>query len=212
MKNGVIELVKARANQRSVEFIEKNGRGSLLFSRKERLWDFAASKIPNEGLIIECGVWKGRSINHMAKLFPERFLHGFDSFEGLSEDWAGVNHSAGHFDLGGVLPAVGSNVTLHKGWVDDTLTPFLAKNPDPIAYLHVDTDTYSPARTILQATAHRLVPGSVVVFDELIGYPNWEEGESKALSECWNPDAYEFIAFSDMQAAIKITGTLAGGV
>ena len=205
-----IERVKERAIERSAAFIEQHGTAALLFNRKEKLWDFVAGKIPAAGLMMECGVWKGKSINHMAGLHPERTLHGFDSFEGLSEDWAGVNHAAGHFDLGGVLPAVEANVTLTPGWVDDTLPPFLEANTGPVAYLHVDTDTYSPAKTILSLVGPRLETGSIVVFDELIGYPNWEAGEYKALTEEWADDAYEFIAFSNMQAAMRILRTPTG--
>src|SRR5450631_2069107 len=39
-----------------------------------------------EGLILEFGVYSGRTINHMAALTQEK-LFGFDSFEGLPEDW-----------------------------------------------------------------------------------------------------------------------------
>ena len=203
-----IDLVKSRALERSAAFVERNGRDAVLFGRKEKLWDFIAPKIPADGLMMECGVWKGRSINHMAALHPARTLFGFDSFQGLAEDWAGVNHAAGHFDLGGVLPEVTPNVTLTKGWVEDTLPAVpRAQNPGPIAYLHVDTDTYSPAVTILNLTAARVIPGSIVLFDELIGYPNWENGEFRALAECWPEDCYRFIGFSQMQAALVIERT-----
>ena len=200
-----IDLVKERANLRSAEFIEANGKSALLFTRKPKFWNHVSTKIPKDGLMMECGVWKGTSINHMAKLFPNRTLHGFDSFEGLSEEWAGMYHESGHFDLGGKLPDVEKNVTLTKGWVDDTLPPFFDQNDEKIAYLHVDTDTYSPAKTILSLAKSRLVEGSIVQFDELIGYPNWEEGEYKALMEEIPEDAYEYVSFSNMQAAIRMT-------
>ena len=203
-----IDLVKQRANERSAAFIEKNGKKALLFTRKPKFWNHVSTKIPGSGLMMECGVWKGTSINHMAKIFPDRTLYGFDSFEGLSEEWAGMYHESGHFDLGGNLPDVEKNVTLTKGWVDDTLPPFFAEHDEPIAYLHVDTDTYSPAKTILSLAKSRLVEGSIVQFDELIGYPNWEEGEYKALMEEIPEDAYEYVAFSNMQAAIRMTRAL----
>jgi len=198
-----IALVKQRAHERSADFIEAHGANALLFSRKAKVLDYVSGQIPTAGLMIECGVFKGGSINHMARLLPDRQLFGFDSFEGLSERWPGMNHEAGHFDLGGVFPQVEDNVTLIKGWVDDTLPPFLDNNAGPIAYLHVDTDTYSPAKTILGLCKHRLVEGSVLLFDELIGYPNWEQAEYKALSEEIPADSYEFIAFSPMQAAVR---------
>jgi S-adenosyl-L-methionine methyltransferase len=39
-----------------------------------------------EGLILEFGVYSGRTINHLASL-TQQTIFGFDSFEGLPEDW-----------------------------------------------------------------------------------------------------------------------------
>jgi len=204
--SGPIDLVRARAAQRSADFIEANGEGALLFARKPKLWDFVATKVPVAGLMGECGVFEGRSINHMARIFAERDIFGFDSFEGLEEDWPGLPHAAGHFDLGGALPSVESNVTLTKGWVQDTIPTFLENHAGPIAFLHVDTDTYAPAKSILSLCKPRFVPGTVVLFDELIGYPFWERAEYRALQEELGDTEYRFIAFSSMQAAIVIGG------
>jgi hypothetical protein len=84
------------------------------------------------------------------------------------------------------------------------LPPFLAENPGPIALLHVDTDTYSPCRTILTLCRDRLVPGSIILFDDLLCYPGWEHGEFKALSEILNPSEYEWLAFSGYRGMLKI--------
>ena len=203
-----IQLVQQRAFERSAAFIEENIGTALLFKRKLHLHNHVATLVPEDGLCIECGVFKGRSINHMAKLLPKRRLFGFDSFEGLSENWSGNYHQQGHFDQQGSLPEVEENVELIKGWVDDTFAPFLADHDGPIAYLHVDTDTYSPAKTILTLAKPRLVPGSIILFDELFGYPAWEHHEYKALCETLPEDSYEFVGFSQMEAALRITKSL----
>lgn len=39
------------------------------------------------GVIVEGGVWKGDTIRWMANRYPDRNLYGFDSFEGLPENW-----------------------------------------------------------------------------------------------------------------------------
>jgi len=199
-----IELVHERAALRSAVFIEENCTHASLFARKVKLHDYVASQIPPSGLMMECGVFKGASINRMAKLHPKRTIYGFDSFEGLSENWPGNHHQKGHFDLGGVFPIVEDNVVLKKGWVDDTLPSFLKKHKQSIAYLHIDTDTYSPAKTILELTKDGFVSGSIVMFDELYGHPNWENNEYKALTEALPRKKYEYIGFSAMSAAIRI--------
>lgn len=203
-----IQIVKNRANERSADFIEANIENALLFGRKSHLLDYLSTIIDGDGLLIECGVFTGGSINHMARLLSDRKLFGFDSFEGLSENWTGNHHKTGHFDLGGELPSVETNVELIKGWIDDTFDPFLKKHKGDIDYLHVDTDTYQPAKTILKLAKSRLRVGSIVLFDELFGYPGWENHEFKALTETLPKTKYEFVAFSQMQAAIRITKPL----
>jgi hypothetical protein len=43
--------------------------------------------VPSTGLILEFGVFSGNSINIIADKFPLRTIYGFDSFEGLPEEW-----------------------------------------------------------------------------------------------------------------------------
>lgn len=200
-----VQIVVQRAHDRAADFIEKHVATALVFRRKRRLQQYVASMVSGDGLCIECGVFEGASINFVAGLLPDRTFFGFDSFEGLVEDWTGNDHRSGHFDLSGQLPKVEPNVHLIKGWVDDTFQPFLDENDGAIDYLHVDTDTYSPAKTILDAAKPRLVPGSLILFDELFGYPGWENHEFKALNEVLPEDCYEWIGFSQMEAALRVT-------
>lgn len=201
--------VYERAAESSASFIEANIDDAVLFDHRIDYWAWLVTRLPKEGLLLEAGVFEGKSINFIADRLKaagdRRLIHGFDSFEGLEEDWAGEALPAGHFDQGGRLPPVRDNVRLHKGWVQDTVQPFLAANPGaPLALLHIDTDTYTPARFLLEALAPRLVPGSIIAFDELIGYPNWQAHEAKALGEVLPRERYRFIAFTSRQAAIRI--------
>ena len=93
---------------------------ALCFSNVEALWRDAFAARGASGLVVEFGVWRGQSISFFASLTKE-MIYGFDSFEGLREDWKGWELPKGTFDLGGVLPPVPSNVTLIKGWFDETL-------------------------------------------------------------------------------------------
>ena len=51
-----------------------------------------------------------------------------------------------------------------------------------------------------------MVPGTVIIFDELVNYPFWwKNGEYKALREVFDDRNYNFIAFDNAKkAAIKI--------
>jgi len=132
-------------------------------------------------LILEFGVFKGNSIRFIAEQLPHRSIFGFDSFEGLKEPW--IFSPPGAFSGLEELPQVPQNVTLIKGFFDQTLPGFLDSHPGPIALLHIDSDLYSSCSYVLGQVATRLVPGSVIVFDELLNYPRWELGEFRAFNE-----------------------------
>jgi hypothetical protein len=58
--------------------------------------------------------------------------------------------------------------------------------------LHIDCALYSSTACVLRLVAERIVPGTVILFDELIGYPGWQEGEYKALCEWVEATGIEF--------------------
>lgn len=198
-----------RAAHSSADFIEPLLSSTLLIRRADQVRDFAIGRAPATGLVMELGVYKGTSINRFAELLEarkdNRTVYGFDAFEGLSEDWFGKSIARqSNFNQGGRAPSVRPNVKLVIGWVQDTLGPFLAANPGPIALLHIDTDTYTPCKLALSLCRDRFVDGSIVIFDEHHGYPNWQNGEFKALNETLRRDEYSYLAFSTQQAVIRI--------
>ena len=138
------------------------------------------------GSLLEFGVYSASSLRKIATNLPDRTAHGFDSFEGLPEAWQrqsvdahGDVMSRGTFAMQ-ALPDVPSNVVLHKGWFEQTLPTFPLLR-QPIALLHVDCDLYSSTKTIFEYLGPSLVPGSVIVFDELLDYPGYENHEIRAL-------------------------------
>src|SRR5208282_1476723 len=145
------DLVPAvRAAITSSDFESEHLRNAAIYKSK---WDlFAAcleeSKRVPGGLNMEFGVYKGDSINMLAKLAPERKFWGFDSFEGLPEQWT-IESKKGAFDVGGKLPAVRKNVSLVKGFYSSTLPKFTADNKtEAVAFAHVDCDLYSATKDI----------------------------------------------------------------
>jgi hypothetical protein len=138
-------------------------------------------RIPSVGLWLEFGVWKGYSINVMAE-YTDKIVYGFDSFTGLPEDWR-AGASKGRYSVGGTLPPVKENVRLVQGWFEDTLPPFLKEHPENVAILHIDCDIYSSTKTVLTYLRDRIVPGTVIVFDEMFNYPEYRDHELKAFVE-----------------------------
>lgn len=140
---------------------------------------FEATKV--DGLVLEFGVARGDSIRKIAGGFPDKTVYGFDSFEGLPEDWRpSIQKGAFSCDVPTDLP---ENVTLVKGWFEDTLVPFLEEHEGPVAFLHVDCDIYSATKTIFDNLKDRIVDGTIIIFDEIFGYDGYEHHEFKAFNE-----------------------------
>jgi tetratricopeptide (TPR) repeat protein len=148
-----------------------------------------------DGLNLEFGVYNGKSIRRIALLVNQE-IHGFDSFEGLPEKWN--DEPKGSYSAEGYLPEVPKNVVLHKGWFNETLPVFIKDFNAPIRFLHIDCDLYSSTKTILDLLADKIIAGTVIVFDEFIGYKSWDKDEFKAFNEAaqrygWK---YELLTFS----------------
>jgi len=148
-----------------------------------------------DGNFLEFGVFSGKTINFIADNFPNCTAYGFDSFEGLPENWQ-LNDKKiipkGYFNQN-TLPKVKSNVKLIKGWFDQSLPKFVQNHKfDTIRFLHIDCDLYSSTKTIFDILNNKIQIGTVITFDELYPWTNykwfktWEDHEFKALKEWVN--------------------------
>lgn len=204
LSDTLVNMAQMRAIESSVQYAEANMPYALMFKRRAELWDYALSRVTLAGTCAEFGVYRGDSINYFARKLP--VLYGFDSFEGLKEDWRGYALTKGSFDLKGKLPKVRSNVHLIKGWFDATIPPFLAQHPEPFAFVHIDCDTFEATEVALGLIGRLLVPGTVIVFDEYFGYRGWQVGEFKAWADFAQRTGtqYRYLAFSRYQVAIQL--------
>lgn len=168
------------AVQQSAEFTDQHMKMASSYPDKLALLKAALEQAHIQGLCCEFGVYRGGTLNFIASQVAGE-VHGFDSFEGLPEDWK-QGHEKGTFALT-ALPEVRSNVRLHKGWFEDTIPTFRDQHPGPIAFLHVDADLYSSTRTIFDLLGDGIVAGTVIAFDEFFNYPGWRDGEYKAFME-----------------------------
>lgn len=206
-KVSALELVQSESRIESANFIRSNFSSAVLFDQLEDLHNYIITQINKEGLILEFGVYTARSTKRFSKklvnLNDRRTIYGFDSFEGLEENWCGqFRASKGGFKV--KPPRVPSNVELIIGPVQETLETFLNQHKhEKIAFAHFDMDTYTPTKFVLEKTKNFFDTGTVILFDELYGYPNWQRHEHLALSETLTPDDYEFIVFGPEQCAIR---------
>ncbi|GHV27870.1 hypothetical protein AGMMS4952_10290 [Spirochaetia bacterium] len=207
-------LLQKRAVEESADYVKINAPAAMQFGND---WfghlSFAVRKYQEEssikdGLFLEFGVFQGSSLNHMSNILAEKTFYGFDSFEGLPDDWHGRESTCqkGTFDLQGKMPTVNSNVVLIKGWFENTLPKFLDDHNGPVALVHVDSDIYDSAKTVLGCLANRIERGTLIIFDEYFGYNNWQQHEFKAFQEFvrnYNV-RYEYLSFCTFSAVIRI--------
>jgi hypothetical protein len=195
-----------RALQRSVDYIERAMPDALGLENQRELIDFSLGAVEIEGHYLEFGVFTGGTIRFIAGRVRGRVVHGFDSFAGLPEAWSGFSLGRRAFDRRGRLPRVPANVRLHRGQFDQSLPPWLDANPGPVAFIHIDCDLYSATRTVLALLAGRIVPGTVILFDEYFNFPNWEAHEFRAFQEftAEHKIRYRYLAFARQQVAVRI--------
>ena len=197
------------AGMQTAEFIVKNMPKVKAFPNRKIYLEHILKQTSDDvggGLYLEFGVFKGESINVISTFKPDKIIYGFDSFEGLPEDWR-YDLRKGGFDVGGRLPQVNENVQLIKGWFNETLPVFVKEHPEPCAFIHVDCDIYSSTKTVLNALRNKIVSGTIIAFDEYFNYPSWQEGEYKAFMEfiVENNLEFKYIARTNScQVAVKV--------
>lgn len=203
------EMYQEESVIRSYEYFKEHFPNCIFLEKKE-MQSFALNKsLENDNdqnyMYLEFGVFSGDSLNLFAEKLKTK-IYGFDSFEGLKEDWLGTSLQKGFFNLNGKIPKLRNNAIPIKGWVQDTLDDFLKSNTSQINFIHMDLDTYDSCKYVFEKIKPRLTHNCIILFDELYNYGGWENGEVKALEETFAKDEYRFLAFgaSSQQVAIQI--------
>jgi hypothetical protein len=199
------------ASEDAARYIQENMRTTPNFATDYDLHDWVARTqvdpaLLARGAVLEFGVATGRTLNHFARIFSEHTVYGFDGFNGLPEDW--TSRMPKGFFARRSLPKVRENCALVVGYFNKTLPSFKMNvlHDTPIALLHVDSDLYSSAVTVLTELKKNIVPGTVIVFDEYINYPGWQLDEFKAWQEFVkkNKIKYEYIGYVSKHQKVAV--------
>lgn len=150
-------------------WMREHGFGAVgRYPYRKQLWEAIAAEIGNRvTLYMEFGVAEGAATRCWSGLLknPDSRLHGFDTFEGLPEDWI-PGHGKGHFSTGGVVPQLTDpRVQFYKGLFSDSLPSYVAP-PHDVLILNIDADLYSSARYVLARLQDAIIPGTYIYFDE----------------------------------------------
>lgn len=103
----------------------------------------------------------------------ESRYYGFDTFEGLPEDWGTYNKG----DMSAGLPTIDdTRAVFYKGLFQETMKPFLSNvnlNNGKRKVIHLDADLFSSTLFALTSLAPFLKKGDILFFDEF-NVPNHE--------------------------------------
>lgn len=131
-----------------------------------------------KGNVAELGVYRGEFAKHINKVFSERTIHLFDTFEGfpiqdINEEnkislMSDLNYVAeGHLsdtsvDLVMSKMVFPNKVIIHKGYFPETAKNL--KSSEMFAFVSIDVDLYRPVYEGLNYFYERLTTGGGVIF------------------------------------------------
>jgi len=166
------------------------------YNKRYRLYEYIFRKKSLDGEIVylEFGVSGGHSFQWWVKAntHPGSKFFGFDTFEGLPEDWGGFKKGA--MTTGAQVPDMNdARVVFCKGLFQETLPGFL-KNLDKSRkkVIMMDADMYSSTLYTLTSLAPYLIPGDIILFDQ------------------FNVPMHEFLAFQNFISSYYLKFELLG--
>lgn len=197
-------------DEATLNYVQKHMGGSIRLETDAEILKFAVELADkNDGLFLEFGVGGGRTTNFIAGLCSKKTIHGFDSFQGLPEDWQDSCTKGTFALLTDELPPLYHNISVHIGMFEDTLPEFIkefSKPADKIAFIHIDCDLYKSTKTIFDLCGDYIKSGTVIHFDEYYNYKGWELHEHKAFKEfiagrCLQ---YKYSAYNAMHQQVTV--------
>ena len=139
--------------------------------------------------VLQFGVYKGGSlVTLLAQAFPRSPLFGFDSFVGIPPEasgkhisnrwrpggWSATSRRRQGVDVamrevaGRLSRRPGANLTLVRGFYNESLNASIARSVGAAAYIDIDCDTYISAVQALDwaFANHVAVPGTLIGYDD----------------------------------------------
>lgn len=197
----LFELVKGKKSKKFLELKSMNFEQEFSLIHKNFFQN--STNITNDAshpaiIYLEFGVAGGNSIMYASKMNQNkksRFI-GFDSFEGLPENWR-KNHKKGAFSTNGKIPeTTDSRIKFVKGWFEDTLdvqisniVKIISENPDSQLFINMDADIFSATLYVLIKLENIITKDVIIRFDEFgYLYDNNEFQAFKSFILAFNKD------------------------
>jgi O-methyltransferase len=166
------------------------------YNKRYNLYEYLFNEKGLDGAItyLEFGVSGGHSFMWWVKhnLNPSSSFVGFDTFEGLPEDWGGFKKGA--MSTNSSIPQLDdSRAVFVKGLFQETLPGFLQTlDKSSKKVVMMDADLYTSTLYTLTSLAPYLKKGDIVLFDQ------------------FNVPRHEFLAFQDFVSSYYLKFNLVG--
>jgi len=151
----------------------------------------------------EFGVWKGEILKYWTTKLknPQTKFFGFDSFEGLPEEWETQEIGTDYFSVGGNLPKIDdSRVQFVKGWFSDTLPTFSLEESQNRKIFFVDCDLYSSSSSVFKFIERYIRPGDIIFLDDIFD----RNHQLKAFEEFLKSSRLNFESLAGERASGRI--------
>ena len=161
------------------------------------------SNVSEPILYLEFGVYNGQSMREWSALLdhPDSRLIGFDSFEGLPEDFDFTHKMLkGKLNMKGRIPEIeDTRITFIKGWFEETLPSFTAPRHTQLV-VNIDCDLYSATKAVLGSLANLIKPGTILIFDDMSQIPHEPTAFSEFLRDTGKSFSLTVASFEDVFA------------
>jgi hypothetical protein len=152
----------------------ENNEFEVKFDSRYGLYEYLNKEIIKNSPIdyLEFGVREGTSMRYWVQLNqdPNSRFFGFDTFEGLPEDWKLFTTvlPKGTFDVQGKIPEINDpRVKFVKGLFQTVLPDFLKGfTVQNRLTVNCDADLYTSTLYVLASLDQLMIPGTIVIFDE----------------------------------------------
>ena len=174
-----------------------------LYFNRWALFDRMVDLSEQDRPFYEFGVWRGESFQYLIKTFKKGY--GFDTFEGIPENWHG--EKAGTYSSDGNIPEIEGGEFI-VGEFEKSLPEFFSKTRQMASLINFDADLYSSTICALNHSQSVIDHNTILIFDEFIMNKNWEQDEYKALNEFCRNNNYTYevlaISFFTKQTAVRL--------
>lgn len=159
-------------------------------AKYKELYKWLKVAILQEGDLLEFGVASGGTTCLIAKKLKGKHLYSFDSFQGFNPDefkasfergavtrvdeivaFRGMKYSQAYVQVKLWLNGFGNRVTLHPGFFQQSLPPFLEEGKK-FCFALVDCDLDTSVQYCLESIYSSMSPGAVILVDDYAGRPD----------------------------------------